>query len=766
MKRTARIARTAHGLTHQNRLHVPEFWVTKLRLELGGKTSITHVQPGAPDPDGSGSNNFNFAPEKETPELKYTIDDPRGTIRSAKLELFTRYNKDALWSFDLTQLGLSAYTHGDHVLKWDGRLPKLPDDNKPSDDPSAKTPDLTSFDADPKAQEEFFPDGYVTVGESPYKLRMIVSDDENDGGKVVAAWTYFHVLLKKIELELGPENSLPKATVGKPDNDLLVFKDTDAGSLNGALPADGATSKLFLTSNIFKNSNGQMHDQSDFNAYKDLWGEGPQVPIFAKVWVRDSADQAVEAPKALGKAKFLWDAEDVAESSGSVYAGHHAKAKSFLDDSVNYDKDVTKPKGDNCHKDRGGKRGDDTKFFFPKQDGYGYGFGGDFDSDPEQASLKVRTFPFKVEPCKKRKWSSYSYAWTRGTLANKTGVLFQPSRLGGDAYKVTVYLAYDKMLDGGKPVRVIDAEDNEMLKKPDAAVKKTTGVFEVWRRLMFVRYMKKKAGVTPNFPIGTFQNYYKQAFVNVRDDTGGATNMVKADYDGKVTAAIAARTNWYEKHMLSTTVASHYDAGLHALHFNNFATFKSEVKTAKGWNDTQLNAFLGTVLNTEALYNAWCGNVASDTLTGICEQYMHADPGINLFHFNEHYNLATAVGGSTLNGFAPGAAVGPHKGNTTNDQCLFVLCAGPTNYNGSNNRAEQTVAHEIGHCLFMAHAPVQTATDDANKHDVTVHDKDFNNCLMSYNYDAERKWCGFCILRLRGWDRGALKNDRTQNKKP
>ena len=124
------------------------------------------------------------------------------------------------------------------------------------------------------------------------------------------------------------------------------------------------------------------------------------------------------------------------------------------------------------------------------------------------------------------------------------------------------------------------------------------------------------------------------------------------------------------------------------------------------------------------------------------------------------------MGGTTLNGFAPGAAVGPHKGDPTNSQCFFVLCAGPTNYNGTHNKAEQTVAHEIGHCLFMAHAPVQTATDIANKHDRAVHDKDFNNCLMSYNYDAERKWCGFCILRLRGWDRGKLKNDASKNKKP
>lgn len=766
MKRTATVARTAHDLTHLNRLHVPDFWVLKLCLVIGGKSSMSHLQPDAPAGDGSGSDKFNFASEKETVELTYTIDDPRGVIRTARLELFTRFDESPLWTLDVAKLGLDAYSHGDHKLKWDGRVVKQPDSGSDGGGSEASpAPDLTSFDPDLKVQPEF-PDGYITVGHSPYKLRLTVSDDENEGGKVATAWTYFHVLLKKIELEMGPEKSLPKPPKGHRDRDLRVYKDDDTDSMNGSLPGDGETKKVYLTSDVFKNSNAQLHNRADFTAYQDLWGDGPNIPIFAKAWVRDSADQAVEAPKALGKVKFLWDAEDAPESGGSVYAGHHAKAKTFLDASVDYDKDKTHPKGDNCHKDRGGKRGDDAKFFFPKQAGYGYGFGGDFDGDPQQDNLKDREFPFKVEPCGTRKWSSFSYAWTKGALASKTGVLFQPSRMAGDAYRVSVYLAFDKEMAEGKKSVALDTAEDDPLKNANEAIKAKTGTFEMWRRLHFVRYMKKKAGVTPNFPMAKFQDYYKQACVRVYNAAGAASSMTKADYDAKVTAAIAARTNWYEKHMLSTTVASHYDAGNYALHFNNWATFKTDVKVAKGWNNAQLNGFLGAVLNTEALYNAWCGNVASDTLTGICELYMHANQGINLFQFNEHYNLATLVGGETLNGFAPGAAVGPHKADATNSQCFFVLCAGPTNYNGTQNKAEQTVAHEIGHCLFMAHAPVQTATDIANKHDRAVHDKNFSNCLMSYNYDAERKWCGFCILRLRGWDRGQLKNDASKNKKP
>jgi hypothetical protein len=35
---------------------------------------------------------------------------------------------------------------------------------------------------------------------------------------------------------------------------------------------------------------------------------------------------------------------------------------------------------------------------------------------------------------------------------------------------------------------------------------------------------------------------------------------------------------------------------------------------------------------------------------------------------------------------------------------------------------------------------------------------------MSYNYDKERRFCGFCLLRMRGWDQATLRKDRASNK--
>jgi hypothetical protein len=762
-RRTANVARTAYDLKHFNRLRAPDFWLVKLWLQVGGNSSKSYLSPDAPNASAasSGSDDFHFAPEKEKPDINYEIDDPFAMIRRAKLELFRRYDEKVLWAIDLTKLGEDTYLHGKHALKWDGRVTKDPTAVQAGTKSDAGMgQDLTQVAVDKTVCQDF-PDGYITLQQTPYKLRLTVSDKKEGeaNAKVVIAWTYFHILLEKIELELGPKKSLPKAQAGKPDLDAQVYDDDDGEALNGSLPAAGGLKKIFLSSNIFKNSNGQMHNNTDFTSYQKLWGDGPNIPVFAKLWIRDSGDQPVEAPKALGKVKFMWDAEDVKEKDGSVYGGHHAKAKAFLDDSVNYDADKTKPKGDNCHKDRGGKRGDDSKYLFPEQKGYGYGFGGDFDSDAKQDDLKDRQFPFKAQKCETRKWSAYSYAWTQGKLENKTGVLFQPSRLAGDAYKITVYLANEKRDNDNKKI-LLDT-DKDLPKVVDK-IKKSTGTIEIWRRLNFVQYKKKTTTVSPDFAVATFQGYYQQAYVQVKYTAGAATAMVKADYDSKFATAKTGQP-WYVTHMLST--ASQYDAGKHGADFRSWGDFKTAAKAAKGWSDAELNAFLGTVLNTEEKYNKYCDGIASDILTKLCESYMDVNDGINLFQFVEHYNLATAPGGLALNGFAPGAAVGPKKADPTNTQCFFVLCAGPTNYDGSDNTPAQTVTHEIGHCLFMAHAPVQTATDEANKHDVTVHDKNFNNCTMSYNYDAERKWCGFCILRLRGWDRNHLQNDGAFNKK-
>jgi len=70
-----------------------------------------------------------------------------------------------------------------------------------------------------------------------------------------------------------------------------------------------------------------------------------------------------------------------------------------------------------------------------------------------------------------------------------------------------------------------------------------------------------------------------------------------------------------------------------------------------------------------------------------------------------------------------------------------------------------TFVHEIGHHLFMPHAP------NAGGFVADRHDDADANCMMSYNR-PRLAFCGLCQLRLRGWSALALKKTAAQNKKP
>ncbi len=104
MKRTVRIARTAHDLTHVNRLHVPRFGVLKLNVVMGTKASKSYLIDEAPPQQAlaGSTDDFCFAPEKETTKIKYTIDDWSGAITKATLELFFRETDKKIWKKELT----------------------------------------------------------------------------------------------------------------------------------------------------------------------------------------------------------------------------------------------------------------------------------------------------------------------------------------------------------------------------------------------------------------------------------------------------------------------------------------------------------------------------------------------------------------------------------------------------------------------------------------------------------------------------------------
>jgi len=688
LKRTVYVARTAYDLNHVNRLTVPKYGVLKLFVTIGSKNSKSHLIPEAPEQaqEANATNDFHFAPEKEKPKIKYELDDKCGCIKKAKLELFHRQKKDAVWKKDLTD---DDITDGKHEIEWDGKIDKGTD----------------------------FPEEYITVEHSPYKLKLTIEGEAETHNYSPAAWTFLHVLVHSIELEKGEKDALSRTL----DKDLF---DTYG------LPADGATQKINLISNLYSVGGADKADGTSFTAFRDLWKsgseEGPNIPVFAKLFIKNSTDGKEEVPKAIGKVKLLWDWHDTKEDLSI----HFKEAKEFLTDALNYDNDATRPKGDNCHKDRGGKRGDDTKPVFPVRGGAAEG-----------ATYPAGTFPFKVDRGTTRTWSSYSETWRSGKLMGKTGVSFQPSHIAGDTYVIDAYFPHNRKPDGKD-----DLDDTDDKKLENAIKAKKTGIWQTWREIHISLYLKKDASIA-NLSFPTIATTLAKAYIDLADKSGGPQAPM-AGYDGKIRAHLAGVSAERQLAVKAGDMGTITKGGISYL---DRTGFHAALKVAKGFNDAQATSWMNShAMASVNAYRDVLEAIADDVVVKTCNEYFNASDGIKVFHLEPYWE---ADGGdrSDTGGFASVAF-----GNITQKKAGYiqgVLTPPPS--------VKEIASHEIGHTLFLPHAPGRAGGPQA-PHDDVAH---WNNCMMSYEFDKEMKFCGLCLLRLRGWNYQVLNSNRSSNKK-
>ena len=817
MKRTVRAARTMHDLDHVNRLRFPAFRIVNLFLKAGSKSSKSYLPPDAPAGSGgdSGDDKFHFIPEKETIEIHYQIEDKFAVADSGKLELYNRWEDTALWSLDLKTLGPDWLKTGTHVVQWDGRVvtPTAKQDGTPDGD--GMKHDLTTIDPDKTAQASF-PDGYITLEHPPYKLRLSLTSEAEPELKdrPVVAWTYFQILVKSLEFALGPEESVPAATVDddrhKMDKAVRTRINTDAGGADGAgVPADGSTQKVYLPSNVYKTSNGEMNSNAAFTLYKTLWTDGPNIPILVKIRLADSADNEVKlelsdkGAVALGKTRFLWDWEDPDEDVNAQQG--KPKPKAFINDAINFDKATTEPKGDNCHFERGGKRGTGSKPVFPDQAGY-----------DAKDTLDAGKFPFKVSngdgsgdpKPKERKWAAYSQAWTKGKLKGQTGVVFQPSRMGGDDYILTVYVAFDRK---AKDTITLDAKTQPLVAAD--AIKKKTGKFQMWREIHLVRYVRKNSSIAAFLPgnLGACQALYKEAYIDLVNKMDGDNQYTLDNH--RLASGTAPDYNQICKNILTGSGEAIYTEELavagDADHASVDSAFKVRTYTefvqavhakanprnssnadltaipgvdAENLGTSALPGFtavaqpsrgaLGRIKRTQEALNSYsmtdnkkyAGKLDENLFLWVKQQLIPglevlsgakngvakaALDGITVAHFNySNTYLRDLLAGGANVGSKLGSAINPPDSSRT--KCAFLYVSPRVD----------TFVHEIGHHLFLPHFGPQPNSYVASRHDALD-----LLCMMSYNRPREN-FCGLCQLRLRGWSALALDPASATNKRP
>ena len=750
MKRTAYIARTANDLAHVNRLGIPFFGLVELRLAAGAKTSKSYLPDDAPAPTAAetGSDDFHFIPEKETIEIRYEIEDRAGLVSGAKLELFTRFDENAIWTLDFGKLGDDWWDHGKHVIKWDGRIVTPTAEQKGTDKDGGFEHDLTKLTPDKTVKG--FPDGFATLEFPPYKFRLtLVSKDWAAFGNPLWAWTYWQILIKRIVLDLGPEEAIPAATVNDAEHQrnkaVRTKLDTD-----GKVPAEGSTRTVKLISNIFKTNGAEMGTNSAFSEYRGMWGDGAQIPIVAKIRLEDSAgnevklDESDKGAVALGETKFLWDWEDPDELVSTQAPG--AKPRAFINDAIKYDKDATdeSPKGDNCHFDRGGKRGVGAKVIFPEQAGY-----------DAKDTLDAGKFPFMVEKAKKRQWAALSTAWRKGKLKGQTGVVFQPSRMGGDDYVLTVYLANDK---SKKDELALNVKTEPLVAAND--IKRKSGKFQIWRELHLSKYVRKKNTIADFVAanLGGIRGNYHQAYIEIEDKTV-KSELPTAGYDALAKAQITAAAD--EVVNRACDPAADHSTTASTFLVRDFNAFQAAVRAKLATDNpalspAQLDTARDNWLATKQVQTAvkYSNNLdavlrmPAKTLTGNLNTLNGAADGITIVHFDYVCSIRRALEGTAGLGQINGSAI--DVAGATRNKCCFVLF----------KSAVDTFVHEVGHHLFLAHFGPKPDDFDAVFHDSTD-----LACIMTYNRPRP-DFCGYCMIRLRGWNGSKLDPDPTKNHHP
>jgi len=738
--RTAYLARTAEGLTHNNRLVVPEFGVVALRLFKGAASSQSHRLPRSKtprDPAVVGDDNFHFAPgpqldpgpwtvqaaREDKVKLRYDFYNPVAAVKKARIEIFVRGDKSPVWHRELKDAELYD---GERDLLW-----KVEDAAGTLQDSADWDGSLRTV-AGKLLKSKRFPDGFLTTEHSPYKFKITTEGDAMC--RSPTAWTYVHVLIDKLELEYGTVDMIPT----KRDHRRALFQEIlDAGT------APTANTKVFLTSNQFKAKTDEMFDNRLFNAHAERWGRGPKLPICARVYVRSSGDLSVLAPKALGHTKFMWDWESRSAATGNT----------FVDQALNYDIGKVGPKGRNCHKERGGKRLASDEVF-PAQPGH----------DPPTA--QAGKFPFKVVSSgKPRAWAAYSEAWREGVFACKTGVIFQPARMAGDKYKLTLYAAHEQNADGKLRLHV----DTDAPLPIQAALKVESGEFEIWRRIDIVKYIQKS--LFGGMSLATVRGFYQRAFVEINDKTAGVVSVYPAgDWNTRAGAIIASWRD-FDRYFVDPAVDQHAGGsqGLILRSRTSAKTYLRATFPASFPNDAALEAWLAAEgMATANDYAAYFKDVSTAAMLSLFDHVVHADDGLNIFHVSRANNLITNQMG-TLVGLAHdfnGAKQAANRSKEGTTRCAFLMLADAAYYAlRAPDTVEQVSAHECGHHFMLPH-PRNTAENkgaNANR-DYKAHDMAVSDCLMSYRAGLNNL-CGFCQLRLRGWNKNKLKVDGTLNEK-
>ncbi len=548
-----------------------------------------------------------------------------------------------------------------------------------------------------------FAGGFLTVRGSPYELKLSMDTRlgkvESNKAKLSVA-----VLELKVQVDDGPA---AKVAPAHQDAIAQLKKDVNAGK----------TGQLFLKSSIFKTKSAEMNDGSSFRQYKKAWNRGIPVSLLACVTLRGKSGTGKSSLKALHGAKLLWDVslgDDAAYTAELDNRGVHSKAKEFINKVSAYQKEDSEPVGRACHQHFGGER---AKTADKGSDKY----------------WEVLQGTWELTEGAKRKWAASSALGVVGETSSDSGIKFWGGRMAGDTFSIRAYLDVDGTLD--------EAGDIKLDALPETKKSKII-TWTNWR-LVEVAKMYKIGEATPEISLPQLNGAYMEAAVKISAKPGLKTEQIqdawKKEYQ-TVLASMASDDTFLQNAALA-------DPGLHPVAFRDFADYVKQTENSGGLL-SQLNTRVNHLFNEpdEDAYREKCSTRAYLIYMKIVQRFDVGADGLTLYNFGGYGEHNQPQKSGVTVGIAPDV-----DGKSGRNAAVFLLFA--------QGQSGNTLIHEIGHHLFLAHGPghfnegMQPPGYQPKAHDPSEF------CAMSYHSSEPTIFCGLCQLKLRGWDYTKVGND-------
>jgi hypothetical protein len=465
--------------------------------------------------------------------------------------------------------------------------------------------------------------------------------------------------------------------------------------------------------------------------YQDEVGEGVAVPLLATVSLKSKTGKGRRAPAALRNTQVLWKfSHDSREQFSESLERRHVEEqqRSFLERVIGYQADQSQPPGMAAHHKIGGRRG------LPI--GEGEGMVTYWRLAPERRSPRTPEHP----------WWTYCECEGKAEALADAAVYFISGRIAGDTHRIQAAVI-------SKNSRA-SAKGGGESAEPPRILHSNTIALTNWRRVFVVGDWF--VGSTTELDYPGITRAFNRAAVSVKP----APNLTRVDVSlqwQRVYAQICLRATDAEWPFLGDALNPKLEEVrtdrpdvptlTYPVRFRSLSTFYEAI-SARGIAakaNRRIKNFL--IARNDAEYRLQCEMHFGTVFNEVARSFPLAR-GLTVLKFacDDQHN-ATAKDDSAAGFFTE------IEGRSARHRAIV--------FQFTRDAQGDVTVHEIGHALFLAHAPEQDEGYRAPKGaDANAHDRD-EKCIMGYN-DAE-DFCGLCLLKLAGCEFKKIGNDGRVN---